>query len=70
LRLDFLLKIIGYLGGAYDEIGVRQWFIRPRVELGGKEPAEIFQRGRWKPEDEMPQIIMRIAESLGDANST
>ena len=56
--------------GAYDEIGVRQWFIRPRVELGGKEPAEIFQRGRWKPEDEMPQIIMRIAESLGDANST
>ena len=69
-RLDFLLKIIKHLEGAYNEEGICQWFFRPRTQLGGKKPAEIFQRGRWNPEEELPQKVLRLAESLGDANST
>src|SRR3989344_1079051 len=62
-RLDFLLKIIGYLEGAYDERGVRQWFFRPRVQLNGISPIIVFYKGRWKPEDELPQVVMHLAES-------
>src|SRR3989338_3435274 len=55
-RLDFLLKIIGYLEGSYNKTGVRQWFFRPRAQLNSISPVIIFYKGRWKPEDEMPQI--------------
>ncbi|MCY4241534.1 MAG: hypothetical protein OXD36_07310, partial [Rhodobacter sp.] len=32
-RLHFLAFIVGDLGGAYNDIGVRRWFDRPRERL-------------------------------------
>ena len=69
-RLDFLLKIIKHLEEICNDEGVRQWFFRPRVRLNGISPIIIFYKGRWKPEDELPQAVMRFAESLCDADVT
>jgi hypothetical protein len=34
-RLHWLALVVGDLSGAYNEFGIRQWFGRKRVQLGG-----------------------------------
>src|SRR4029453_1376299 len=41
-RLHHLALIVGDLGGAYNEVGVRRWFGRKRSALGGKAPAALL----------------------------
>jgi hypothetical protein len=62
-RLHLLSLIVGDLSGAYNDIGVRQWFDRKRTQLGGKTPAELL-RGRWEAKDRGPGQVRELARSL------
>lgn len=62
-RLHFLAFIVGDLSGAYNEIGVRRWFARPRKQLDGHSPAQ-FLTDHWLPDDENPLRVRELAHSL------
>lgn len=62
-RLHFLATLVGDLAGAYNEIGIRRWFDRPRSLLKGEAPAD-FLRGDWDPEAPGAQRLRELARSL------
>lgn len=62
-RLHFLSLVAGDLAGAYNEIGVRQWFERKRVQLDGRTPSD-WLKGRWKPGQPGPRRVRDLARAL------
>ena len=68
-RLHWLALIVGDLAGAYNEIGIRQWFERKRTQLGGRAPAQLLI-GRWKPDDEGPRRVRALAAALSGSPAT
>lgn len=62
-RLHFLALVAGDLSGAYNDIGVRRWFDRPRRLLDGRSPADLLVSG-WQPEDPEPRRVRDLAHSL------
>jgi hypothetical protein len=68
-RLHFLALVVGDLAGTYNEIGIRRWFERRRDQLGGRSPREVLKRG-FRPEDEGPIAVARLARSLAAAGAT
>ena len=62
-RLHFLAFVVGDLAGAYNDIGVRRWFDRPRRRLDGSSPAETLGE-RWSPDDEAPRRVRDLARAL------
>lgn len=68
-RLHWLALIIGDLAGAYNEIGIRQWFDRKRTQLGGRTPAQLLTGG-WKPDDSGPQQARALATALTGSPAT
>ena len=68
-RLHFLALLVGELAGAYNEIGIRRWFYRPRQLLAGATPADLLQ-GDWSPAEPGPQRVRALAESLNGAGAT
>jgi hypothetical protein len=68
-RLHFLSLVVGDLSGAYNEIGIRQWFGRKRAQLGGRTPLELL-RGRWKRGEPAPQQVQDLARSLVTSPAT
>ena len=62
-RLHFLSLVVGDLAGAYNEIGIRQWFERNRTQLDGRTPFD-FLKGRWKPAQSGPRRIQDLARAL------
>lgn len=63
LRLAFLIEIVEVLGGAYNNIGVYRWFLRKRIQLGRKSPAQILKYS-WFPGEPGPQRILELAKSM------
>jgi hypothetical protein len=68
-RLHFLATLVGDLAGAYNEIGIRRWFDRPRALLDGKAPVD-FLAGEWDPEAAGPQRLRTLAKSLAASPAT
>lgn len=68
-RLHWLALVVGDLAGAYNDIGVRRWFARPRIELAGRSPMALLQ-GEWAPGDNGPSQVRRLADSLLGAAAT
>lgn len=68
-RLHFLSLIVGDLAGAYNEIGIRQWFERKRAQLDGRTPMESL-KGRWKPAQPGPQRVQDLARALVSSPAT
>jgi len=68
-RLHFLALVVGDLAGAYNDVGVRRWFERPRTALGGKTPAAML-RGEWDPDDPGPQKARALARALVSFSAT
>jgi hypothetical protein len=68
-RLHWLALIVGDLAGAYNEIGIRQWFERKRAQLGGRAPADLLT-GEWKPDDLGPQRVRSLAHALAGSPAT
>ena len=62
-RLHFLALVAGDLAGAYNDIGVRRWFDRPRSLLDGRRPAELLA-AEWRPEDPGPRRVRDLARAL------
>jgi len=62
-QLHFLAFVVGDLGGAYNDIGVRRWFDRPRERLDGNTPAHVLDDG-WSPEGDGPRIVRELARAL------
>lgn len=68
-RLYAIALIVGDLAGAYNEIGIRRWFDRPRTALDGRPPAHFLKRD-WQPEELGPQRVRALARSLVTGSST
>ncbi len=68
-RLHFLAFVAGDLAGAYNDIGVRRWFDRPRERLDGKTPAQTLG-DEWSPEDDGPQRVRELARALASSPAT
>lgn len=68
-RLHFLALVVADLAGAYNDIGIRRWFVRPRTRLKGKRPADLLA-GCWDPEDPRPQEVRQLAQSLVAVSAT
>lgn len=62
-RLHFLAFVVGDLVGAYNDIGVRRWFDRPRRRLDGDTPARTLGE-RWSPDEESPRRVRELARAL------
>lgn len=63
-RLHFLAFVVGDLAGAYNDVGVRCWFHRPRKLLNGNTPARLLD-GDWGPDDDGPRQVRELAAALG-----
>ena len=69
VRLHFLCLMVGDLSGAYNEMGVRQWFQRTRAQLAGRAPADLLS-GAWKPEQKGPRQVQDLARALAASPAT
>jgi hypothetical protein len=68
-RLHFLSLTVGDLSGAYNEIGIRQWFDRKRAQLAGRAPSELL-KGRWQPDQPGPRQVRELARALTASPAT
>jgi transcriptional regulator with XRE-family HTH domain len=68
-RLHFLALVVGDLAGAYNAIGVRRWFERPRAALDGHAPADLLA-GEWQPDDEGAAHVRALARSIVESPAT
>ncbi len=68
-RLHFLSLIVGDLSGAYNEIGIRQWFERKRAQLDGHTPLGRL-KARWKPTQPGPRRVQDLARALAAPHAT
>ena len=68
-RLHFLSLIVGDLSGAYNEIGIRQWFDRKRPQLDGRTPLN-WLKARWKPAQPGPRRVRDLARALAASPAT
>ena len=62
-RAHYLSMVVGYLRGAYNDIGVRRWFQRPRTLLDDRTPARLL-RGKWTPDSDGAQRVLGLARAL------
>ena len=69
VRLHFLTFVVGDLAGAYNDIGVRRWFDRPRQRLDGNTPAQALG-GDWSPADDAPRRVRELARALAPSPAT
>jgi hypothetical protein len=62
-RLHLIALVVGDLAGAYNAIGIRRWFERPRTALNGRTPASLL-RGAWTPDEEGARRVRALARAL------
>jgi len=68
-RAHFLSIVVGYLRGAYNDIGMRRWFDRPRTQLGGRTPAQVLRKG-WSPDSAAARRVFDLARALTASPAT
>ena len=69
-RAHWLALVAADLGGAYNQIGVRRWFERPRAQLDGRSPREALGPN-WTPDSAPATSIQDLAAALvGPAAAT
>jgi uncharacterized protein (DUF2384 family) len=67
-RVHWLAIVIGDLLGAYNEVGVRRWFERPRTALDGRRPSDILH-GDWEPDEPASNGCVLLAASLAGVSA-
>ena len=68
-RLHVLALMVGDLAGAYNDAGIRRWFVRPRTMLGNRAPGDVLTAG-WQPEDPGPRQVRDLATALTASPAT
>lgn len=69
IRLHFLALVVADLKGAYNDIGVRRWFQRPREQLGQCAPTQLLVEDWW-PKDEGPRRVRALAANIAHTPAT
>ena len=69
VRLHALALMVGDLAGAYNEAGVRRWFVRPRTMLDNRAPVDVLVPG-WGPDDTGPRQVRSLASALAASPAT
>ena len=62
-RLHWLALVTSDLAGAYNRLGVRRWFDRPRSQLDGRSPRQALGRN-WNPDSARAERVRRLAGAL------
>lgn len=62
-RIHWLALVSSDLAGAYNGLGVRRWFDRPRTQLSGRTPRQLLGRG-WDPDDARVDRVRALAAAL------
>jgi hypothetical protein len=62
-RIHWLALVSSDLAGAYNALGIRRWFDRPRTQLDGKSPRQLLGRG-WDPDDPKVDRVRALAAAL------
>jgi hypothetical protein len=62
-RIHWLALVGSDLAGAYNALGIRRWFERPRTQLHGKSPRQLLGRG-WDPDDARADRVRTLAAAL------
>ena len=65
-RIHWLALVTADLTGAYNALGVRRWFERPRTQLGGRSPRQQLSR-EWSPEQAKVRRVKALAAALAGA---
>jgi len=69
-RAHWLALVVADLGGAYNQIGIRRWFERPRTQLDGRSPRQALGAG-WSPDEGPAATVADLAAALvGPAAAT
>ena len=68
-RLRALALMVGDLGGAYNDTGIRRWFTRPRTALENRAPVDVLTPG-WQPDDPAPRQVRSLARALTASPAT
>ena len=68
-RLHFLALVTADLAGAYNDVGIRRWFVRPRKQLKNRAPAQLLERA-WQPDDPGPRRVRDLARALASSPAT
>ena len=62
-RLHTLTRVIAALSGSYNDYGIRRWFARPRQQLEGRTPTEVFRHSHGEDDPELRSVV-ELAEAL------
>jgi hypothetical protein len=62
-RIHWLALVSSDLAGAYNALGIRRWFDRPRTTLDGKSPRQLLGRG-WDPDSAKVDRVRALAAAL------
>jgi hypothetical protein len=62
-RTHWLALVASDLAGAYNEIGIRRWFERPRVQLDGRSPRQALG-AEWDPASPDAERVRSLASAL------
>jgi hypothetical protein len=62
-RIHWLALVSSDLAGAYNALGIRRWFDRPRTQLDGKSPRQLLGRG-WNPDGAKAERVRALAAAL------
>ena len=62
-RLHTVALLVADLSGAYNDFGVRRWFLRPRTQLGGRSPNQILT-GPWSPDAPEVAEVRSLARAI------
>lgn len=62
-RLHVLALLVADLAGAYNDFGIRRWFVRARTQLDGRSPGELLS-GPWDPEGPDVAQLRELAGAL------
>ena len=67
-RIHWLALLVSDLAGAYNELGIRRWFDRPRDSLGGRSPRQALGID-WDPAGPDAQLVRSLAAALAGAGA-
>jgi hypothetical protein len=67
-RLHWLALVVADLAGAYNGLGIRRWFERPRAQLDGRSPRQVLGND-WDPSAPDVERVRDLAAALAGAGS-